>query len=393
MKLWLIVVIDVIKMYLACFGLTLIGLILGETTFLVNYWVSSDIFIQLLCDATLALLATPLPYILALLGTVVWYMIDIYILVRSRKNNPSIDFKLNDFLTVRFEHNTTVMYVNNKPFKICKYLLMNVPLSEVHDYESIDQASDFYNKQLEHKITPQDVGLTPEEEFKGHCSNLQVWVENNYDTCLLHRNLAFPLLTKLSKVGDPIAQDVLAQEIIERFKSGSTTVQLYLIINYYLRLLKTEDIEDLLPYIVDKRVLSCLGVYFELEKDLISEIKVLNLLVKMDLINYEYLMVLANRYIKIKDIRMAILVMRKILMLYKNNEKALFFLAHLYMFEKKINKSKKTLFRLRNSEFKAVKYKNLHQLEGSMRNLLNFREFDYPTAFFNELLEEMFEDW
>lgn len=270
---------------------------------------------------------------------------------------------------------------------------MNVPLSEVHDYESIDQASDFYNKQLEHKITPQDVGLTPEEEFKGHCSNLQVWVENNYDTCLLHRNLAFPLLTKLSKVGDPIAQDVLAQEIIERFKSGSTTVQLYLIINYYLRLLKTEAVEDLLPYIVDKRVLACLGVYFELEKDLISEIKVLNLLVKMDLINYEYLMVLANRYIKIKDIRMAILVMRKILMLYKNDEKALFFLAHLYMFEKKINKSKKTLLRLRNSEFKAVKYKNLHQLEGSMRNLLNFREFDYPTAFFNELLEEMFEDW
>jgi len=24
--------------------------------------------------------------------------------------------------------------------------------------------------------------LSPEEEFKGHCSNLQVWVENDYDS-------------------------------------------------------------------------------------------------------------------------------------------------------------------------------------------------------------------
>ncbi len=235
--------------------------------------------------------------------------------------------------------------------------------------------------------------MTPEEEFKGHCSNLQVWVENNYDTCLLHRNLAFPLLKKLSSVGDSVAKEALAQEILERFKSGSTTVQLFLISGKYLQFLKEKCVEDLFPYIVDKQVLSCLGGYFERERDLVSEIKVLNLLVEKDFINYEYLLILANRYIKIKDTRMAILVLRKILMLYKNDEKALFFLAHLYMFEKKINRAKKTLYRLRNSEFKFVKYKNLHQLDWGMRNLLDFRVFDYSPDFFKELFETSFEDW
>ncbi len=113
----------------------------------------------------------------------------------------------------------------------------------------------------------------------------------------------------------------------------------------------------------------------------------------MDFINNEYLMVLANRYIKIKDTRMAILVFRKILMLYKNDEEALFFLAHLYMFEKKINKTKKTLYRLRNSKFKFLKYKNLHQLDWGMRSLLDFRVFDYYPDFFKELFEDSFEEW
>ena len=80
-------------------------------------------------------------------------------------------------------------------------------------------------------------------------------------------------------------------------------------------------------------------------------------------------------------------------MLYKNDEKALFFLAHLYMFEKKINKTKKTLYRLRNSEFKLVKYKHLHQLDWGMRSLLDFRVFDYYPDFFKGILEDSFEEW
>ena len=319
MKRWKAVAKNIIEISSAFFGLTLIGLIFGVTTALIYWGISTEIFMQVLFDASLAFLSTITPYFITFLCVCGWYVVDLFIFLRLRKKYPSIKFKLNDFLTVRFERNKTVIYIKGEPFKICKYLLMNVPLNEVCDYDSIDQASEFYSKQLENEITPQEVGLTPEEEFKGHCSNLQVWVENNYDTCLLHKNLAFPLLKKLSSVGDSVAKEALAQEILERFKSGSTTVQLFLISGKYLQFLKEKCVEDLFPYIVDKQVLSCLGGYFERERDLLSEIKVLNLLVEKDFINYEYLIVLANRYIKIKDTRMAILVLRKILMLYKND--------------------------------------------------------------------------
>jgi hypothetical protein len=44
--------------------------------------------------------------------------------------------------------------------------------------------------------------IPPEIRFWAHCSNLETWGENNYDTRLIHSNLAFPLLKKLTEAGD-----------------------------------------------------------------------------------------------------------------------------------------------------------------------------------------------
>ena len=104
-------------------------------------------------------------------------------------------------------------------------------------------------------------------------------------------------------------------------------------------------------------------------------------------------MELANRYIKNKDKRNAILVFRKVLTLYPNDEKALFFLAHLYMFEKKIDKTKKTLGRVNNLEFKFAKYKNLNELDLGMYKLLKLRKLDRDSDPFYRDFEDVFEDW
>ena len=50
--------------------------------------------------------------------------------------------------------------------------------------------------------------ITPEQEFWGHRSNIQAWVECEYDTRLLHSNLSFPLLKALSDAGDPKAKAI-----------------------------------------------------------------------------------------------------------------------------------------------------------------------------------------
>ena len=87
---------------------------------------------------------------------------------------------------------------------------------------------------------------------------------------------------------------------------------------------------------------------------------------------------------------MAKLVLRKVLMLYPNDAKALFFLAHLYLFEGNINKTKQTLNRQKDSKFKFVKHKNLKELDKAMRALLSFMEFDYYPDPFEDTLEELF---
>ncbi|TFG19848.1 MAG: leucine-rich repeat domain-containing protein [Promethearchaeota archaeon] len=55
--------------------------------------------------------------------------------------------------------------------------------------------------------------------------NMQVWVENNYNTRLLYSNLAFPLLKKLTKVGDPLAKRVFKEEVVKRFLEGPTKIR------------------------------------------------------------------------------------------------------------------------------------------------------------------------
>ncbi len=54
---------------------------------------------------------------------------------------------------------------------------------------------------------------------------------------MLYSNLAFPLLYRLTKLGDPIAKKVLKEEIAKRYLSGSSIVQAYLIREGYLRYL------------------------------------------------------------------------------------------------------------------------------------------------------------
>ena len=130
----------------------------------------------------------------------------------------------------------------------CKYLLLNIPVEKISSFdeiESVDEAADKLDKSLEPFEGRVDK-IPPEVEFWGHCSNLQVWAENNYDTRLLHRNLAFPLLKKLSDVGDLIAKKVFKDEIIRRLREGNAKVIAYLIKEQYFRHSDDEELETML---------------------------------------------------------------------------------------------------------------------------------------------------
>jgi len=170
---------------------------------------------------------------------------------------PTKEFEINKYLKLKLEAGRTNIYVKGRKFRQCMYLLLNIPIDRIEDYdeiESIDEAAEILDRSREgHHHT--GGRITPEEEFQGHCSNIQVWAENGYDTRILHRNLAFPLLKRLSEVGDPMAKKVFSEEIAIRFASRHPTVTRYLTQNGYLKYLSSDEFEsifdDLSPTILE----------------------------------------------------------------------------------------------------------------------------------------------
>ncbi|TFF93368.1 MAG: leucine-rich repeat domain-containing protein [Promethearchaeota archaeon] len=155
--------------------------------------------------------------------------------------------QISKLITLKLEGEETVLYVNEEKFQQCKYLfIVNPEKITPEDANSIDDVKEFLGKRLEEEIIPKDLGLTAEELFWGHCSNLQAWVESNYDTQLLHSNLAFPLLKKLTKAGDPIARRIFKEEIVERFLNGSNNTRTFLCDEGYLTFLNKEELSLIL---------------------------------------------------------------------------------------------------------------------------------------------------
>ncbi|MHA1106728.1 MAG: leucine-rich repeat domain-containing protein [Promethearchaeota archaeon] len=132
------------------------------------------------------------------------------------------EFHINQYLSVRLERGKTVIYVAGQPFIQCKFLLLNIPITQMSSFdeiESIDEVADLVDGVLEEET--RKIEIPPEVEFWGHSSNLQVWYEHDYDTRLIHSNLAFPLLQKLSEVGDPLAKEKFQEEVRKRYEKGT----------------------------------------------------------------------------------------------------------------------------------------------------------------------------
>jgi hypothetical protein len=156
-----------------------------------------------------------------------------------------LKFPINDFLELRLEDGKTNIYVGNELFIQCKYLLINFSASNIEEFErinSIDEAIEKLDKSFEYLCTKRD-SIPPEVQFWGHCSNLQAWYENKYDSSLIHSNLAFPLLKKLAKAGDFLAIRVFKEEIAKKFDHGYLNTVRVILYNGYFDFLNKEELE------------------------------------------------------------------------------------------------------------------------------------------------------
>jgi len=185
------------------------------------------------------------------------------------------EFKVNDYITLKLEYVeadidvapgwSTVIYVKDKRFKQCKYLLLNIPVDDISSFDkiqSVDEAEEIRSRLLKENensywFEDDDESvekIPPEVEFWGHCSNMQVWYENNYDTRLLDRWLAFPLLKELTEAGDPVAKKVFKEEIAKRYASGHPSVVGFLKYEGYLEYLTPEEIGAIIDDLKSKEV-------------------------------------------------------------------------------------------------------------------------------------------
>ncbi len=163
-------------------------------------------------------------------------------------------YKINKYITLKLEGNRTNIYVDGVIFNQCKYLLINIPTNKIQEYDdvkSIDEVADGLGHHLE-RGSINKFKITPEQEFQAHCSNLQAWVEYDYDTRILHKNLAFPLLKKLTKVGDIKAKQVFKEEIAKRYEKGDKKVREFLKKEDYLSFLSKEEINTIIEFILEK---------------------------------------------------------------------------------------------------------------------------------------------
>ncbi len=158
------------------------------------------------------------------------------------------EFKVNEYITLKLEDDITNIYINDILFRQCKILLLNIPNDkDSKQIQSIDEAADKMGwspfgqaiPNIRHKISPKT-------KFWVHCSNIQAWIENDYNTKILHHSISFPLLKKLVELGDPLAKMRFKEEVAERLERSTPQVLLFLIRERYLDVFTPEELESLI---------------------------------------------------------------------------------------------------------------------------------------------------
>ena len=181
-----------------------------------------------------------------------------------------MEFIVNEFLSLKLEGDITIIYVAQKPFVQCKFLLLEIPMQEMTSLDGM-KSIDQFAQELDHSLEPSDEftrvnKIPPETEFWGHCSNLQAWYENDYNTRLLHSNMSFPLLKELTEAGDLLAGKVFKDEVASRYDTGVESVRTFLEERGYLKFLTKAEFYSLIDSNTEYEALKYLERKFDIKR-------------------------------------------------------------------------------------------------------------------------------
>lgn len=156
------------------------------------------------------------------------------------------EFKINDCITLKLENGKTNIYVDGDLFILCKGLAFKIPFDELESIEEVESIDELIETRTEFiQEQTQSNEIDSETAFWVHCSNMQTWAENDYNSDLLHYNLAFPLLRRLVEVRDVKAKRVFKEEIAKKIESGYIPIIYYLSSEGYFNYLDKNDLQTI----------------------------------------------------------------------------------------------------------------------------------------------------
>ena len=188
---------------------------------------------------------------------------------------PTKEYTINEFISLKLIFSKTIIYVDSEIFLTCQKIALNLLPHDFQKYRifyNIDDIIEFYKKNNSNT----SVEISPQEEFWDHCSNLQAWVENDYNTSIISKNLGFPILLELSKRDIARFNLKLKKELIERIKTGGLKAILYFLADTetnYLNYLTEDDFFDHLLQIEEGEILKNISQFTSLDYTLTTNLR------------------------------------------------------------------------------------------------------------------------
>ena len=223
---------------------------------------------------------------------------------------------LNEFIELRLNrHNQISIYIKGKKFIQCMRVAIELPRDELDSTKEIESVDEFKDKIVKKSNINK---ITPKELFWAHLGNIKYWIDNGYDSRALHSNLSFPLLKKLSEVGDIKAKEMFKEEIRYRFIHGYLSTIKFLIIENFLKDFTENEISDMIkvledvwePYEADKGWHEIGKSFYSIEKYQIA-IEAFKRALYINPLRVQALNDLATTYYKLEEWKLVITTLKK----------------------------------------------------------------------------------
>ena len=294
-------------------------------------------------------------------------------------------FIINDYITLHLvqDHSDrsakTVIFFKDYHFRQCKRLLLEIPVNKSSEFDKINSIDDIIiNNNLQQKYV-HETDILPEEEFWAHCSNLQAWVEHDYDTKILDSALSFPLLKELYEEGDPIAKKIFKEEIANRFLCDNPVVSTYLAKEGFLDVFSNEEFWQLIS----------IDLIDEDEKFALKEILNLSFRrfypknkIPVKYLDIPYFEIKGGRIIKFKLNQCGLRILPKSIRSFK-------YLKELNLSLNNIFELPITVGLLESLEILNIRLNPIHKLPESIKNLKKLKEVITTEVLTEEILDKI----